>query len=255
MISLYRKNKSKTEFVPCEDSLTSSVFDLIKLLPTDIILRILKNCLLHDKIPANSGELINISFWDKWDAENTTNSRYVEPDVFMRFENFDIIVEAKRNDFFQQYGSQIHNEIQAYYNEFSGDEKELYFLQLGGIYSHDDEEDIVFDFNGLKKVTMCKTTWTGLLNTISYLRTEINLKNSSSNIHYIRILDDIITAFEMHQFFEIMWLKEISKVDIRKTDFEFFEYAFKSPFYWLSDIITYKINYNSNNKLFEYAKP
>ncbi len=253
MISLYKKKKSKNEFITCEDSLTSSVFDLIKYLPSDVILRILKNSLLHDKIPADAGELLTISFWDKWSSENTANSRYVEPDVFMRFTGFDVILEAKRYDYFQQYSTQIDNEIQAYYNEFSSDGKELYFVQLGGIYSKSDEEDILINYDGQKTVKMCKTTWTVLLNTVSAIKTEILLANITSELHVVRVLDDIISAFEMHQFYEIMWLKEISKENVLQNNFDFFSYPPKSSVNWLSDIKCDKINYTSTNILFTYA--
>ena len=83
-----------------------------------------------------------MSFWDKWDATNTTNTNYVEPDVFMRFENIDIILEAKRYDNNQQNPDQMKNELIAYCNEFFSEQKELIFIQVGGIFSTENEEDL-----------------------------------------------------------------------------------------------------------------
>ena len=45
-------------------------------------------------------------FWPNWDPEGTDNINRVTPDLFMRFANFDLIVEAKRWDSFQQSSDQ-----------------------------------------------------------------------------------------------------------------------------------------------------
>ncbi|PTN10021.1 hypothetical protein C8N47_1021 [Mangrovibacterium marinum] len=86
MISFFTKSKGHLKI--CEDSLTASVFDLLKYLPTEIFWKILKKSLYHDKLPGISGELIGIRFWEKWSSDGTSNLRYVEPDVFVEFSGF-----------------------------------------------------------------------------------------------------------------------------------------------------------------------
>ena len=101
-------DKKKTLDI-CEDSLTSTVFDLLKYLPTEVFYSILRESLYHKKLPIICGEIEKIHFWEKWISKNTTNSLYVEPDVFIRFSNFDIIIEAKRYNNNQQSEKQGDN--------------------------------------------------------------------------------------------------------------------------------------------------
>lgn len=227
MVSYFSNNKGNLSI--CEDSLTSVVFDTLKYLPTEIFWRILKNALYQDKFPSNSGELISITFWEKWDSKGTTNSNYVEPDVFLRFNEFDIIIEAKRYDDFQQNNTQIKNEIAAYFNEYKNDEKQLYFVQLGGLHNRDNEKNMVIDYEKtIKEVIICKTDWSKLLNQIAMEKEKIGNYDLSTMNSYSRILEDSIKGFELHQYYKKLWLN-----DLRLTNF----------------ITTYEIN-----NLFDYAR-
>lgn len=214
MIS-YISTKGRSSLTICEDSLTSSVFDGLKYLPTDIFYSILKNALYHDKLPKYSGELLDIIFWDKWDAKETSNSKFVEPDLIIKFEDFDIIIEAKRYDNFQQSRNQMENEIKSYYNVFDGN-KDLYFAQVGGLHSKEDELDYCFND---KKIKIVKTDWTRLLHEIIKQRNILQLASLSQTHAYCRILDDVRKAFEMHNFYEMKWMKDILPTTITEMQF------------------------------------
>jgi len=222
MVSYFHRRKGNLG--TCEDSLTAVVFDTLKYLPTEMFWAILRRSLYYQKLPLASGELLSISFWDKWKAKDTTNSKFVEPDIFLRFNEFDVIIEAKRHEENQQSGGQMENEIKAYYNEYSNDEKALYFIQLGGLYHRNDELD--FEYKG-KKVVICKTNWTKLLEQIVAENNKI--KNSELTIlsSYSRILEDSINGFALHQYYKKRWLKNLT---------------IKSP-----------IQYQPLNNLFSYA--
>lgn len=219
MIS-YLQKKGRSGLTICEDSLTSGIFDGFKYLPTEIFYSILKNSLYHDKLPNNSGELNAILFWDKWNADGTSNSNFVEPDVLLQFDEFDVLIEAKRYDNFQQSQSQIKKEIIAYINTY-GDEKKLYFIQLGGLHHKFDEQNIIEKgFN----VIMLKTDWTKLLHEVVHQINTLQSSPLSSLKAYCRILEDIRKVFEMHNFYEIQWLNSILDYKVNITSFNSFNY-------------------------------
>jgi len=253
MVSLFKHQKNRNTLIICEDSLTSSVFDLMKYLPDHLIHKVLRNSLFHNKLPSDLGNLEQISFWDKWNASNTSNSSYVEPDVFMRFEKVDIILEAKRYDFNQQYKDQMVNELVSYCNEYHSDNKDLLFIEVGGLNSLEDEEDYVLQHFDNKKVKICKTTWSKLLDTFVYLRNEMAYKVYTNELHIIRLLDDIISAFELHQFYKLKWLSEMNSSQITRTDFPKFSYLPVSSRKWLKGINPQFTINNKIKKLFDYA--
>lgn len=222
MISYLRK-KGRSNLTICEDSLTASVFDGLKYLPTEIFYSIVKKSLYQDKLPKISGELLNIIFWDKWNAKDTSNSNFVEPDLLLQFEDFDIIIEAKRYDNFQQSKHQMEKEIQAYYNVFDGS-KDLYFIQLGGLHSKDNEDD--FCFNNYK-IKIVKTDWSRLLHEVVTQRILFQSNPYSQTLAYCRVLDDVRKAFEMHNFYEMKWMKEMAYTAIKVKQFNTISYLKK----------------------------
>lgn len=193
----------------CEDSLTASVFDLLKYLPQDLMFKLLKNSLIQNKLPGNPGSLHSISFWDKWNSKGTGNSKFVEPDIFLRFENLDIIIEAKRYDYNQQNPDQLGREVISYYNEYGAELKELYFIQIGGLNNLSDEPNFILQDTDFVPAIICKTTWSKILDNVSYLATKYSNLPTASYSHIVRLLDDIIISFELHQFYKLSWLKEI----------------------------------------------
>lgn len=217
MISYFYHSKGHTEY--CEDSFTALVFDLLKYLPIDVFWEILKKSLVQDKLPKESGDMLSIHFWEKWDPSDTTNSKYVEPDVFIRFNDFDVLIEAKRNDEKGQYQAQIYGEIQGYINEFGSEEKTLYFIQLGGLTDNNDIED---DNREGIIIKHCKTNWSRILEQIEIKSKELEDKDA----HYKRILDDLIKGFELHGYFKMFWLKDLKHIEIiNNSSKTWFDYA------------------------------
>lgn len=218
MISVFYNNKSTLN--RCEDTLTASLFDLLKYLPYDMFWAILKNSLLNNKLPIECGEIEDIVFWPKWDPTNTSNKNFIEPDVFIRTHTFDLIIEAKRYDTDQQSEHQFKSEVTAYNNEFADDNKPLYFIQLGGLRNLEDIED-------LENVIVCKTDWTKLLHQIynEYKKIE-NISYPQINA-YKRILKDLVITMKIHGFYRKLWLQtlETDRVNNSIDKFKFIEYA------------------------------
>jgi len=216
--------KKNNEIKTCEDSLTSSVFDLLKYLPSEIFWRILKGSLYFDKLPSYYGGKVTYTFWPKWNAKDTNNSRFVEPDLFLQCHDFDIIIEAKRNNEKQQYEDQKENQLKAYFNEFKLSKK-IYYIQVGGLNDLKDDDDIIINNN---QIVSCKTDWSQLLNKIVeeyYTIKDINLIQLDS---YKRIFEDLKKCLERHGYYKKSWLQEI--------------------------IITEKIYIDNFKNLFDYAK-
>jgi hypothetical protein len=94
-----------------EDTLTSSVFDNLLLLPDNLFWNVIKKSCYQNKLPDSINSVESYEFWPHWDPENTNKTNYVEPDMFIRFDNFDLIIEAKRWDNNQQYITQWKNEF------------------------------------------------------------------------------------------------------------------------------------------------
>lgn len=215
MINYFYRNKGSIN--PCEDTLTSTVFDLLKYLPVEVLWRILKNSLLDDKLPKYSGELLEIEFWPRWDATDTKNQRFVEPDVFLRFEDLDIIIEAKRYDEKQQWGTQLNNEAQAYLN-FCEDEgeKDAFIIMLGGIRNTEPYPDIE---KKEKRIPVLKTKWANLLNQIIIEKKKIQGLEHSQMVAFNRVFNDMIQGLARHGYFKKDWLKEM-KNDMSSITYE-----------------------------------
>ena len=84
--TIYNKNTN-------EDPKTSTIFEHLVLLPDNIFYSVIYKSIrtFKNEIPKEAGTLESFEFWPKWNPENTINSNYVEPDVFIRFKNFDLI--------------------------------------------------------------------------------------------------------------------------------------------------------------------
>jgi hypothetical protein len=212
MISYFQYGKGHLDV--CEDSLTASLFDLLKYLPVDLFWDILKQSLLvGGSLPSDSGEIVALDYWPKWSAVNKaiTNTNYVEPDVFIRFTHFDLIIEAKRYDANQQYDAQLYNEVIAYYSEYEEDEKPLYMLLVGGLKDNDSMAEIVYENN---TVLVSKTNWTRLLDTI--IKTSEQLSNEDKlPAHFNFVFQDIIAALGKHGFHHKLWLDTLPDYTIQ----------------------------------------
>ncbi len=128
-------HKLNTAEVPTtEDALTSTVFGRLQYLPVELFQRVLANATGLRLNVGEIGTLEHLELWPNWDSTDTSNSRFVEPDVFMRFSGeVDLIIEAKRYDWRQQYLAQWENQMQAYRNLYGEEKRRVLYLALGGL--------------------------------------------------------------------------------------------------------------------------
>jgi hypothetical protein len=240
-------------FKASEDSLTSSIFGVMQYLPEELLWDLLRRaCNLRTGLPINTGKLTEIKFWPKWTAqdEKITNSNYVEPDLFMRFENFDLIVEAKKNDDSNQNAQSIYQwkkEIRSYRSEFGEDKKDkLYFIALGG------NETLSNTFVEVDSIRydIYKASWQSLLNEIVKMRFsfesfpyQIPRKNQ-----IIRLLIDLENAFNSHGHLCIEWFEssEQFNMNIDKKSISIFANWITNQIEFLSEIEVSKSNKSIN---------
>ncbi len=189
-----------------EDPKTSSVFETMLMLPDELFWCVLrKACFDNDNLPLVAGQIEDYEFWPHWDPTGTTNTNLVEPDVFIRFQSFDLIIEAKYGDRSGQYSQQWENEIIAYRNEY-GYDKPVYFMAVGGNADKTSE-----NVSLIKDVIANKCTWLSLLIQVTRLREEYEglsmIPNSQSAI--IRLLNLIELAFNIHGVYNIHWFDDM----------------------------------------------
>jgi len=204
MLNAIKNNKvDKRIFKKNEDSLTSSIFERLNYLPKELFKNIIQES-INDNLPNIDFNTINeIVYWPHWSGENTKNENFVEPDIFIRFDEYDMIIEAKRYDENQQYSSQWINEIQAYLNEYGKEEKSLIFIALGGI--NNNLSEIVKVNENDFKIYKCK--WSDILKNIKFLKTKIEYSSDILNANFgiNNILLDIITVFQLYGFSVADW--------------------------------------------------
>lgn len=187
-----------------EDSLTSSFFLMLKYLSQNNIKEVLSNSIVNDSM----GEILgnsDISFWPKWSAKNTNNSCYVEPDVFIRWDNIDLIIEAKYND--KQKAEQWGNEIIAYFNEYDI-VKQLYLLAIDG---NNNLKTEVLNIKN-QKIKVLKTSWTKILSV--FLTMELNIDGIEKEI-----CKDIVSVFKYYGFFTGKTISQLNISDYSINDY------------------------------------
>jgi len=206
MINAIINNKvDRQYFKTNEDSLTSFVFEKLSYLPNELFEYLIRHS-VNDDIPEFDFKSLNkIIYWPHWDGDRTTNKKFVIPDVFIRFEKYDLLIEAKRYDENQQYYSQWKNEIIAYQNEYKSDNKKLVFIALGGINNFQTEFIKIENFD--QKIYKCK--WSSILNNVRKLKKQIepssNLLNTSFTVN--NIFNDLILIFQIYGYSVADWFE------------------------------------------------
>lgn len=189
-----------------EDPKTSSVFETMLMLPDELFWDLLRSaCFDNDNMPIVAGKIEDYEFWPHWDPAGTSNSTLVEPDVFIRFQSFDLIIEAKYSDRSGQYLQQWENEIIAYRNEY-GNDKPVYFMAVGG-NAEKASERVPLE----KDVVANKCTWLSLLIRVTKLRDQYEALPMSCNSQsaLVRLLNLIELAFYIHGVYNTHWFDEI----------------------------------------------
>ena len=192
-----------------EDPKTSAVFENLMLLPDNVFWHILRqSCFSNMDLPFNSGRLLSFDFWPHWDKTGTDNTNYVEPDLFIKFDEFDVIIEAKYSDYGGQYQHQWKQEIIAYFNEY-GNEKPFVFIAVGG------NQSVLSETVSVKKkqVKIYKCNWLSLLMSVNKYQKEIeNISVPDMSVSAsLRLLANIIMAFNINGVYNIEWFNSMAR--------------------------------------------
>jgi hypothetical protein len=206
-----------------EDSLTAAVFTHLLHLPSEVFWRILRDACYTDTLPVNAGEpRSDVDYWPKWNPAGTGNAVYVEPDVFIRFDSFDLIVEAKRWDDKMQDRDQWRRELIAYANEYGEEKKDVRLLAVGGIHDENDAE-LTHQWTaaaspdsdaepGAAPFTcpVHKCRWRGILDCCRRMLREWEQLScpSSQTRAVVRVLTDLIDLFAWHGFSTGRWFAD-----------------------------------------------
>jgi hypothetical protein len=204
-----------------EDSLTAAVFSHLLHLPSDMFWRILRKACYSKELPQDAGEPKQLNVRPKWTYEAT----WRRPDLFIRFDDFDLIIEAKKKDDKKQSRSQWEDQFVAYTNKY-GKEKPVRMIALGGIHI---EKDDLLPFNyresakersgiSVESVTfncpvhMCR--WSTLLLECNRLKRDLEEKNektpSPQTYAHLRILTDLIAFFAAHGYPLLRWFADFN---------------------------------------------
>ncbi len=184
-----------------EDNLTFNVFTRLLYLNEASFVEIVKNAF---GIKYDLHNLKEITFWPSWNALNTQNNKRVIPDLFLRCDDYDIIIEAKRYDLGQQYDGQWENQINAYLNEYGSDNKRLLYIPLGGM-SYSKFNNTVAD--------MYQSYWFQLANACERSLGELSDNDNSTS----KILVDILRILAFYGHTSLKTLNSLPQIKITTT--------------------------------------
>lgn len=201
-----------------EDPKTSVVFENLMLLPDYVFWDILKTAASNKEIlPEDAGLMSDdFAFWPKWNPNaeyETGNSSYVEPDVFFRFENIDVIVEAKYSDSGGQYREEWEREFKAYLNEFEQDKKKVVLLAVGGNSTFQREPVMKV---GRHTCPIVKYSWVSLLNALlAFEKQNLSSIDDEKQSSMKRIIRNVELGFQnigIHKYNNKVELKGLSNL-------------------------------------------
>lgn len=217
-----------------EDPKTSSVFENLLLLPDNEFWTILRSaCQNSGNLPTDVGLLKEYEFWPKWDPAGTSNPKYVEPDVFLRFKELDVIIEAKVGDFKGQYQTQWDNEFIAYLNEYETEKRKVIHIALGGNSSMKNGQ--AKDPERHKSTTVYKCSWIALRNEVAKGKENFtNMPNPYDSSAKRRLFENIMLAFSLHNISEIHWFDGLcdNPIEIRQTSINDIKKHFQTRKSW-----------------------
>lgn len=203
-----------------EDEKTSMIIGTLLHLPTTLMLEIISDALGRDSsVLSNKTEeyLQKMpEFWPHWFTDRTSNGHYVEPDVFISFKSFDLIIEVKRNDDkTSQYSDQLKKELIAYEDKYGKENKEVYLIALGG--NVDDIKSI--DKKMRDKILIC--SWSNLLYSIEREKRIVQEVVQEYGAIY-RTLSDCKDAFDVFGY-ATGWLYELCDLEYKPINRESIE--------------------------------
>jgi hypothetical protein len=184
--------------VSYEDPRTSTIFDALLHLPDEMIWEVLrKACPCRTFLPEKIGVLQRYEFWPKWAPEGTENCNYVEPDVFLHFDETDLIIEAKRSDEDGQYFEEWQREFIAYDNEYGLTDVPAFLIAFGGNGNNMANETIVIKD---QVRTIVKCSWANLYGVL--LEKHKELAGSER-----RVVESLLLACRLFGFRSYKWLE------------------------------------------------
>lgn len=191
-----------------EDVKTSSIIGNLLHLPTSIFWQILLNASDENDAEGNmlpalsAGEdILDFEFWPYWTLEDK-----VEPDVFIRFTNFDLIIELKVHDYNPQKSRQWNREFAAYYKRYPNENKPVYLIAISGKTNET-----------INNVFQC--SWQSLLEAVLDAKETTEGKDSFID----RIFDDILMAFSIHKEYYFKYLDSVMLDHMNiKSDYKLF---------------------------------
>ena len=74
-----------------------------------------------------------VDFWPRYELSEDDNRAFVEPDILLRFEDCDVLIEVKPPLGGNQYYEQWQLEIKGYFAQDEDQVKDLYFLAIGRV--------------------------------------------------------------------------------------------------------------------------
>jgi len=195
-----------------EDLKTASLLGLMRYLECELFFKIFQNSLIVNSAKEDALEdpklIDEFKFWPKWDAEGTGNTNYVEPDVYVKFDNFHLIIELKLNDSPSQYIEQWEKEIRSLKNNVGNqDDKPIVVWAIGGNVTNGLE---LVHLPEQKPIQVYKVSWVNLYNSVLSIRDRFE---GSSNQK--RLLEDICKAFHFYGYHPVSWFSNLESLDIK----------------------------------------
>lgn len=207
MIHSTHRNKSTYE-----DPKTSTILGTLLHLPAHLFWEIIRTACYEGKLlPQFAGEIIDYAFWPHWDSNGSRNTNFIEPDLFISFQEFDVIFEAKYTDDTGQNKIQWEQEITGYYNTIDHD-KNIYLIALGGCKRMNAETLTV----GANSVPILKCNWHSILVESTRMLEELGNQKYPDYTKSAaqRILKDTILGFNVHGMYHLKWLNDIYKENL-----------------------------------------
>jgi hypothetical protein len=165
---------------------------------------------IHQTLAYSQTKYNHLNFGPRWGYESDGEHKSVEPDIFIRFDKFDMVIEAKRSDVIEQQSrAQWEKEIKGYLNEYGEENRKLHFIALSGLknlWQHQEPVligDCCFDVNVIG--------WKKLLNSVNAELDKLKRLDNELYNHTTLILSDIINAFEIHGFYTGKMLDSLSR--------------------------------------------
>ena len=197
--------------------MTAVVFGRLAYLPVPIWWRLLKKAAVPSStLPEEAGDLEDIQFWPSWylseEAAEHFDQRSVEPDVYLRFSELTVLVEAKRYDSAEmQCSKQLAAEYAAWAASDENDcDAPCIVLAIGGLKRFDAQKRLYEETQQhlgrlnsvLRSPSLAAIEWSGILTELIRLQESCTLMERCSR----NIVADLIAALDLHSIHRRFWL-------------------------------------------------